>query len=322
MNDSSFAEQVSEALQRVTKLRLRAQRASGGEVAEVMAEALEELGVVCEELQVAQEELRVRNEAAAAAERNRFRDLFEFAPNGYVVTDAEGVVHQANRAACELLGLTPRYLVHKPLTVFVAPEDRTAFLGQLSGLQRGEPVWEQTVRFQPRAEGAEPRVVDLTVVPFRDPETRRPMFRWQMRDVTEQWQATEAAAPVRAVRPGGPLGRPRPGGLGDRAAPGQAADRVAQRVSVGPQRRAGQGERVRRPSAGDRGTGRARVVLMPREGTAGKHVPSHQAADSNRGMSKVLLRVVPRNTPPRPATRCWPPGGHPTGPAGGSSNNS
>jgi PAS domain S-box-containing protein len=198
MNDSSFAEQVSEALQRVMKLRLRAQRASGGEVAEAMAEALEELGVVFEELQVAQEELRVRNEAlataeaAAAAERNRFRDLFEFAPNGYVVTDAEGLVHQANRAACGLLQITPRFLAHKPLTVFVAPEDRTAFLGQLSGLQRGEPVWEQTVRFQPRAEGCEPRVVDLTVVPFRDPETQRPMLRWQMRDVTEQWQATEA----------------------------------------------------------------------------------------------------------------------------------
>jgi PAS domain S-box-containing protein len=198
MSDASFANQVSEALQRVMAVRERTQRATGEDAAGVLSEALEELAVAFEELHVAQEELRTQNEAlaateaAAAAERNRFRDLFEFAPNGYVVTDGEGVVQQANRAACTLLGLTLRNLISKPLTVFVVPKDRPEFLAQLSGLHCGEPVWEQTVRIQPRPEGSDPRVVNLTVVPFRDPDSGEPMLRWQLRDVTEQWAATEA----------------------------------------------------------------------------------------------------------------------------------
>ena len=96
-----------------------------------------------EELQVAQEELRVQNDALAAAdaaadlERERYRDLFEHAPSGYLVTDADGVVCQANRAAGDLLNVAPKYLVGKPLSVFVSSADRPAFLAQLAGLQAG-----------------------------------------------------------------------------------------------------------------------------------------------------------------------------------------
>ncbi len=196
MSDASFADQVSSALERVNTLRARAADAVTNEL---ITEALEELATAFEELRVAQEELRVQNESlvatevVAVAERDRYRDLFEFAPSGYLVTDPEGTVRQSNRAARELLRVpAPRYLPGKPLTVFVAPEDRGAFLNQLTSLRRAEPVWTQTLRLQPRPEGSEPRVVELTVVPFRDPETREPLLRWQLRDVTEQWAATEA----------------------------------------------------------------------------------------------------------------------------------
>ena len=85
----------------------------------------------------------------AVAERDRYRDLFEFAPSGYLVTDAEGAIRELNRAACELLGITPRYAAGKPLAVFVRKEDRPAFHKQLTALQKGEPAWETLTRRRP-----------------------------------------------------------------------------------------------------------------------------------------------------------------------------
>ena len=76
----------------------------------VLSEALEILGTTVEELSVAEEELRQQNaELTAAYEellaaRARYRDLFEFAPGAYVVTDRQAVIRQANRAFFELLG--------------------------------------------------------------------------------------------------------------------------------------------------------------------------------------------------------------------------
>ncbi len=209
MNDTAFARQVRSAVVRIAHLRARAALLDDPGLAN---EALEELGTAFEELNVALEELRVQNEtlaaaeAAAAAEAERYRDLFEFAPSGYLVTDAEGTIKEANRAACQLLQTTPRFLRHKPLVVCVMPEHRVAFLNQITRLQRGEAAWNQTLRFQPRADGSEAREVDLTVIPFRDPSSRRPLLRWQLRDVTDERRAATALATLAAeleVRVGG-----------------------------------------------------------------------------------------------------------------------
>src|SRR5256885_15870105 len=54
-----------------------------------------------EELRVADEELRVQNEELAAskhaidAERLRYRELFDFAPDAYLVTDVHGTIREA-----------------------------------------------------------------------------------------------------------------------------------------------------------------------------------------------------------------------------------
>lgn len=197
MSEVGFAERVRTARERLAALRERAAAAGDPEARALLTEGLEELGVAYEELSVAQEELRVQNEAlaaaelAAVAERDQYRDLFEFAPNGYVVTDGEGTVLRANRAACTLLNLVPRYLLNKPLAVFVWADDRPAFHDQLSALLRGEAAYESTLRLIPRGEAAGPRTVAASVVPFRDPDTRRPLLRWQFRDVTDERRAAD-----------------------------------------------------------------------------------------------------------------------------------
>lgn len=69
-----------------------------------------------EELQVAHEELHQQNEQlqqqnqelmvaleTAQSQRQRYLDLFEQAPDGYLVTNIAGTISEANRAAAKLL---------------------------------------------------------------------------------------------------------------------------------------------------------------------------------------------------------------------------
>jgi PAS domain S-box-containing protein len=71
---------------------------------------------------------------ALEAERQRYLELIDLSPDGYLITSNEGVVQEANRAASNLLGLSPQFLAGKPLLVFIAPEDRRDFNFQLRRL--------------------------------------------------------------------------------------------------------------------------------------------------------------------------------------------
>lgn len=74
------------------------------------ADAEEELRLQNEELRANDAELRAQHAELMAAlanaehERFRYRELFEFAPDAYLVTDSIGLILEANKAASELLG--------------------------------------------------------------------------------------------------------------------------------------------------------------------------------------------------------------------------
>jgi len=65
-------------------------------------EILEELRTALEELRVADEELRAQNEELIAAhlqvetEWRRYQELFQLAPNAYLVTTLTGIITEAN----------------------------------------------------------------------------------------------------------------------------------------------------------------------------------------------------------------------------------
>src|SRR5689334_13866023 len=99
----------------------------------LLAEAMAELQAVLEELQASEAELRHQNEVlvntrqVVEAERQRYQELFEFAPDGYLVTDCNGRIQEANNAIAALLNVAQPFLVGKPLVVFIDQIDRTAF---------------------------------------------------------------------------------------------------------------------------------------------------------------------------------------------------
>src|SRR5262245_23675911 len=101
--------------------------------------------------------------AEAQEQMLRFRELFEFAPDGFVVTNHAGVIEQANHAATVLLGRPKPFLLGMPLPFLVATEDRGAVYRRISRLGRLAntiPDWE--VQLRPGG-GAAPVYAAVTV---------------------------------------------------------------------------------------------------------------------------------------------------------------
>jgi len=119
-----------------------------------MEMALEELDVMWEELQ-GQAALLVR-------ENERYAEFFEYAPDAYLVTDGGGNIREANQAALELLKASRHEVIGRPLSEYVAAEERAGFLARTVGLRVGAlkpQAWP--MRLQPRE--SEPFAAQLHV---------------------------------------------------------------------------------------------------------------------------------------------------------------
>lgn len=189
MSPDTFYRQIEAARQRLEALEQRA----GGSADQggLISETLQELSTALEELHVAAEELRHQNEELAMsrqaieAERQRYQDLFEFAPDGYLVTDLEGTIREANRVAASLLGVRQGFLAGKPLFVYVGEEARRSFHARLTQVQedaRTSESWE--IPLQPREGASFPAA--LTVGLACDAGGRPSGLRWLIRDITER----------------------------------------------------------------------------------------------------------------------------------------
>lgn len=158
----------------------------------IWEETSETLNVSMEELRVAEEELRQQNTELVESrrrieeERRRYVDLFNFAPDAYLVTDLYGVILEANQAAGELLGTAPYFLAGKPLANFVAMSDRLAFRGGLNRLAKVGRRDGWSVRLRPRSESEFAAAMTAAVV--RDLDGTPTSLRWLIREVCEAGQ--------------------------------------------------------------------------------------------------------------------------------------
>ncbi len=85
------------------------------------------------ELEVHQIELEMQNEELEEARDQReallekYTDLYDFAPVGYLTLDHEGVIREANLAGTSMLGVARSELVKQRFGRFVSPADRPVF---------------------------------------------------------------------------------------------------------------------------------------------------------------------------------------------------
>jgi len=97
------------------------------------------------ELQVHQVELNMQNDELRRAReelessRNKYAELYDFAPVGYFTIDAAGLIREANLAGAQLLGMERKLLTKLPLISFIADaESRKIFSGHLENVLHGQ----------------------------------------------------------------------------------------------------------------------------------------------------------------------------------------
>lgn len=139
------------------------------------------------ELRTHQIELELQNEDLRKAQqelilsRDRYADLYDFAPVGYLTLSEQNCIHEANLTFAGLLGMERGALLKKPFTDFITAPDQDAFFLYMRSPHDSEE--RQTCRIHlVHAEGARiPVELDAQASPGSSP-----MVRLIVRDISHQ----------------------------------------------------------------------------------------------------------------------------------------
>jgi two-component system cell cycle sensor histidine kinase/response regulator CckA len=154
------------------------------------AELLEDLRVHQVELETQNEELRTA-QLELKTLRDRYFDLYNTAPVGYITLDASGLILEGNLTVAKMLGVRPADLVRAPLTRFILPADQDIYYRHRRRLLASDEPRECEVRL---------RTADSTDCWARIVETASadaagaPMSRVVLSDVTDRRRAEDQRA--------------------------------------------------------------------------------------------------------------------------------
>ncbi|HEU0068271.1 MAG TPA: PAS domain S-box protein, partial [Nitrospiraceae bacterium] len=118
---------------KVTALRQEAEARLRATKRDVAAMPVNDVQQLVYELQVYQIELEMQNEelrrtqVELEAARDRYMDLYDFSPAGYLTLDMQGKIVEANLRAGTLLGVIRKKLIGQPLAQFIAAADADTF---------------------------------------------------------------------------------------------------------------------------------------------------------------------------------------------------
>jgi len=148
-------------------------------------------------------ELRRQNAELTAAchkledAQRRYREVFDLAPDGYVLTDLDGMIADANRTAAALLSVRQDFLPGKSLLLFIDETDHASLLAQIAQWRSGDLARAAgpTVlrgQIQLRVYKGAPFPADLVLSPARDRHNQITGLRWLLRDLSESTRAAQA----------------------------------------------------------------------------------------------------------------------------------
>ncbi|MGL5923503.1 hybrid sensor histidine kinase/response regulator [Chroococcidiopsis sp.] len=171
--------------------------------AAALTQSNQNLQVALEELQISQEELNQQNEELILArnlselQSQRYQDLFNFAPDGYLVTNCQGIIQEANRAITSLLAIDQQQLIGKPLSVFIDPQEMQVFWSQLDRLaaKANHSASEQLIQtweLNLKPFRGKPFPAEVSLAAIANSQEELVGWRWLIRDITQRKQAEAA----------------------------------------------------------------------------------------------------------------------------------
>ncbi|MCP4688571.1 MAG: PAS domain S-box protein [Desulfobacterales bacterium] len=150
---------------------------------------LHELQVHQIELKEQNEELR-RTQLELAESRDKYAELYDFAPVGYFSVDENGRIMEANLTGANLLGVDRSFLIDKPFSRFVVGNDQDAFyLFRRKVFKTGA---RRTFELEMAKEDGESFAAWLECTPVRNGRGDFSRFRVVVVDVSQRKRAEEA----------------------------------------------------------------------------------------------------------------------------------
>jgi diguanylate cyclase (GGDEF)-like protein/PAS domain S-box-containing protein len=145
---------------------------------------LHDLQVYQIELELQNRELREAQQALEAG-RDRYADLYDFAPVGYLTLDSKGVIHEANLAVAALLGVERDSLIGHPLGPRLASSASKRLFDHLRQVLRQDAAGCVELVLERSPNG--PRILRLE----SKRDTARAHCRTVLVDITEQRQSDQ-----------------------------------------------------------------------------------------------------------------------------------
>jgi len=165
------------------------QRHTAKDLGQMLDVAFEELESALGQIQAADALRQAQHDewqnryAEIELECQRYKDLFEHAPTGYLVTSLDGAIRQANPAAAQLLQSNTRFLVGRSLALFVPDGQRRAFRHNIERLRQADAPQEWQTRLQ--SWKGDLFEADLTVGVLHGTSGRPVALYWLVRDRSE-----------------------------------------------------------------------------------------------------------------------------------------
>jgi PAS domain S-box-containing protein len=147
---------------------------------EFLCSVLEELSITIEELEVQHQEI-LETRQILELERQRYQDLFDLAPDSYLVTDSQGIIRRINYATELLFNAPSNFILNKPLASFVQESDRPTFRNKLQELPKLVQLkdWEINLK----AYQLKNFPASISVSRIQNSHGKIEGFRWQIRDL-------------------------------------------------------------------------------------------------------------------------------------------
>jgi len=114
-------------------LRKRAEDSLQGKNEELQDLSIKDAQSMIHELQVHQIELEMQNEELRRVQReleeshDRYSDLYDFAPVGYLSFDKNGLIIEVNLTGAKKLGVERNSVIKKPFSLYISPESKDVF---------------------------------------------------------------------------------------------------------------------------------------------------------------------------------------------------
>lgn len=173
------------------QLRHRAEETAGtGSASELKNLTTEEMRRLLHEVKVHQAELEMQNEELRRTQheleisRERYFELYNLAPVGYLTAGEDGLILDANLTAARLLGVVRATMLRQPLSGYIHSDDQDSYyLLRKQLLEHGSP---QSIDIRMLRSGGSSFRAHLQATPSQNGE-----FLITLADISELWQARQ-----------------------------------------------------------------------------------------------------------------------------------